>query len=101
VVFGLACCYPACFLTDRQTAMLGGRGGSSPRWLWYCDIQVDNLGAYAPFVGLALARYQRHSCWPRRASARSAGVRARSRSSSSVPPIASTAHTSSGAYSRK
>ena len=28
------------------------------RQLWYCDIEIDHGGAYAPFVRLALARYQ-------------------------------------------
>ncbi len=31
------------------------------RGLWYCDIQLQNLSSYAPFVRLALARYQTHS----------------------------------------
>jgi hypothetical protein len=31
------------------------------RKLWFCDIDVDSGAAYAPFVRLALARYQPHS----------------------------------------
>ena len=31
------------------------------RGLWYCDIEFQNLFSYAPFVRLALARYQTHS----------------------------------------
>jgi hypothetical protein len=31
------------------------------RKLWYCDIELDNSTGYAPFVRLALARYQPHS----------------------------------------
>jgi len=31
------------------------------RGLWYCDIEVDVAGGYAPFVRLALARYQPNS----------------------------------------
>ena len=31
------------------------------RGLWYCDIQFNNFSSYAPFVRLALARYQPHS----------------------------------------
>jgi hypothetical protein len=33
----------------------------SGRGLWYCDIQVGDLLNYAPFIRLALARYQTHS----------------------------------------
>lgn len=31
------------------------------RKLWFCDIEFENLLSYAPFVRLALARYQTHS----------------------------------------
>jgi hypothetical protein len=31
------------------------------RGLWFCDIKFDNAFSYAPFVRLALARYQSHS----------------------------------------
>ena len=31
------------------------------RQLWFCDIEVDDQGAYMPFVRLALARYQPRS----------------------------------------
>jgi hypothetical protein len=31
------------------------------RRLWFCDIELDNSSAYAPFVRLALARYQPRS----------------------------------------
>jgi hypothetical protein len=31
------------------------------RKLWYCDISIGGESAYAPFVRLALARYQPHS----------------------------------------
>jgi hypothetical protein len=31
------------------------------RKLWYCDVQLDQTRSYAPFVRLALARYQPHS----------------------------------------
>ena len=36
-------------------------GFDAGRKLWYCDIEVDVAGAYAPFVRLALARYQPNS----------------------------------------
>jgi hypothetical protein len=36
-------------------------GFDAGRQLWYCDIEFDNPTAYAPFVRLALARYQPHS----------------------------------------
>lgn len=36
-------------------------GYDSDRQLWYCDIEMDPLGAYYPFVRLALARYQPYS----------------------------------------
>jgi hypothetical protein len=36
-------------------------GFDEARGLWYCDIQFSNGAAYAPFVRLALARYQPHS----------------------------------------
>lgn len=36
-------------------------GYDASRQLWYCDIQIDNLFTYAPFLRLALARYQSHS----------------------------------------
>jgi hypothetical protein len=36
-------------------------GYDQGRQLWYCDIELDNPTAYAPFVRLALARYQPHS----------------------------------------
>jgi hypothetical protein len=31
------------------------------RGLWFCDIEMANFSSYAPFVRLALARYQPHS----------------------------------------
>ena len=31
------------------------------RGLWYCDIELQNFLSYAPFLRLALARYQTHS----------------------------------------
>lgn len=36
-------------------------GYDAGRQLWYCDIEFDNPSAYAPFVRLALARYQPRS----------------------------------------
>jgi hypothetical protein len=33
----------------------------TPRGLWFCDITFANVGAYTPFVRLALTRYQPHS----------------------------------------
>ena len=33
-------------------------GYDPQRQMWYCDIEIDNPSAYAPFVRLALARYQ-------------------------------------------
>ena len=33
----------------------------SARQLWYCDIELNNAAVYAPFVRLALVRYQPHS----------------------------------------
>ena len=48
--------------TPQQVDVAGHAVGYDPdRQLWYCDIQVDNSGAYTPFVRLALARYQPHS----------------------------------------
>ena len=36
-------------------------GYDSDRRLWYCDIELINADTYAPFVRLALARYQPRS----------------------------------------
>jgi hypothetical protein len=36
-------------------------GYDAARRLWYCDVQFATTPAYAPFVRLALARYQPHS----------------------------------------
>lgn len=53
-------------LTLDKTGQLVDVAGHLPaydeqRRLWYCDIELDNPDAYAPFVRLALARYQPRS----------------------------------------
>ena len=46
-----------------QTVDVAGHavGYDQDRQLWYCDIELVNPTAYAPFVRLALTRYQPHS----------------------------------------
>jgi hypothetical protein len=56
----------AASLTLEKTAQLVDVAGhqvgyDTARQLWYCDIEFDNPTSYAPFVRLALARYQPHS----------------------------------------
>jgi hypothetical protein len=56
----------AASLTLEETTQLVDVAGhevgyDAGRQLWYCDIEFDNPTAYAPFVRLALARYQPHS----------------------------------------
>lgn len=53
-------------LTLEQATLLVDVAGhqvsyDAGRQRWYCDIEFDNPTAYAPFVRLALARYQPHS----------------------------------------
>lgn len=56
----------AASLTLHETTQLVDVAGHDvsydpARQLWYCDIEFDNPAAYAPFVRLALARYQPRS----------------------------------------
>jgi hypothetical protein len=53
-------------LTLEETSLVVDVAGhevvfDQERGLWYCDIEFYNATAYAPFVRLALARYQPHS----------------------------------------
>ena len=48
--------------TDQTVDVAGHTVAFDPaRRLWYCDIELDNPTAYAPFIRLALVRYQPRS----------------------------------------